>query len=390
MQSQPPKATRTPSMARLVKEKTEVSWQKRILGLFGVFVGFCIGFTFEKGKIFLPAVIRAQMTFSDFSMTKMFLAGTAAGMFSVAILLQIKLQTRVATKLALGFQMMRGYGANIVGGLIMGAGIAVAGACPGTMLAQVGTRVPFAMYTVAGALTGATAFTLLHGALQGTRFHMREDAVLVDDYFGVHIVKLSLMFAAGVAVVTGTLEWLMPWSRTLDQHLFGGWNAPRWMLDPYARAWSPITAGLVMGLLQIPAFFFIDQNIAASSSYVMVSGFGLRALIPDAMKRFPYLQSFYSVDGYAQLGSSAGVILGAMTSAWLSGVEVVHDPSSSALRSFGGGFLVLFGARMAGGCASGHGLSGIARLSSASMITSACMFAGAIGTGQMLNAFGWM
>lgn len=105
-------------------------WQKSILLFFGLLIGGAIGFAFEKGKVFLPAVIRAQMVLRDFSMMKMFLAGTAAGMFSIALLVQVRLQQRQAVKLALGFTLMRGYGANILGGLLMGLGIATSGACP--------------------------------------------------------------------------------------------------------------------------------------------------------------------------------------------------------------------------------------------------------------------
>jgi hypothetical protein len=75
--------------------------------LLTLLAGFCIGFTFEKGKIFLPAVIRAQMTLNDFSMMKMFLAGTAVGMFSLSLLIYLELQKRVPVKLSLGLQVSK-------------------------------------------------------------------------------------------------------------------------------------------------------------------------------------------------------------------------------------------------------------------------------------------
>jgi uncharacterized membrane protein YedE/YeeE len=374
------KFTRTPSAARFVKENAGPGWQKRILFLFGLFIGVAIGFTFEKGKIYLPSVIKGQMVFRDFSMMKMFLAATAAGMFSIALLLQIKLQSRAATKLALGFEFMRGYGANVAGGLVMGIGINVAGACPGTMLAQIGAGVPRVSYTLIGGLTGALSFTLLHSMLQGTKFHFKDDAVLVDEYFGIHIVKLSIMFSGVVAFLVLVLEHVSPWSSTISDHVIC--NRPAsWFLDPFACAWSPIKAGVVMGLMQVPTFFFLDQNIAVSSTFVMVVGGFLRLIAPDAPNKMPYLKNFFGVNDFGQLGSSLGIILGSFVSGWLSDVRIIHDTSGSALSSFIGGFLVLFGARLAGGCASGHGLSGIARLSSASLLTSLFMFVGAIGSG---------
>ena len=38
------------------------------------------------------------------------------------------------------------------------------------------------------------------------------------------------------------------------------------------RAWSPYFAGIVIGLLQIPAFLLIETALGASSSYVTVGG----------------------------------------------------------------------------------------------------------------------
>jgi uncharacterized protein len=38
------------------------------------------------------------------------------------------------------------------------------------------------------------------------------------------------------------------------------------------RAWSPYVAGIVIGLLQVPAFLIIETALGASSSYVTVGG----------------------------------------------------------------------------------------------------------------------
>ena len=63
-------------------------------------------------------------------------------------------------------------------------------------------------------------------------------------------------------------------------------------------------------------------------------------------------------------------------------------PSSSAsvnpIEAFLGGFLVVFGARFAGGCASGHGISGLPSLNVVSWFTVPSMFAGGILTANVL------
>ena len=52
--------------------------------------------------------------------------------------------------------------------------------------------------------------------------------------------------------------------------------------------------------------------------------------------------------------------------------------------AFVAGFLMLFGARIADGCTSGHGLSGMAHLSVGSTVAVAAMFAGGIATALLL------
>ena len=49
-----------------------------------------------------------------------------------------------------------------------------------------------------------------------------------------------------------------------------------------------------------------------------------------------------------------------------------------------GGVLMAFGARLAGGCTSGHGISGALQLSVGSWIALICFFAGGIATAMLM------
>ena len=91
-----------------------------------------------------------------------------------------------------------------------------------------------------------------------------------------------------------------------------------------------------------------------------------------------------------------GIALGAFASMKMSGaVRAPVSPiwaralrsSSHGLRyavAFAAGFLMLFGARIADGCTSGHSLSGMAQLSVGSTVAVAAMFAGGIATALLL------
>lgn len=61
------------------------------------------------------------------------------------------------------------------------------------------------------------------------------------------------------------------------------------------------------------------------------------------------------------------------------------DLPISVGRAILGGVSMVFGARMAGGCTSGHGISGMSTLSVSSIVTVASIFAGGIGFTALLG-----
>ena len=104
-----------------------------------------------------------------------------------------------------------------------------------------------------------------------------------------------------------------------------------------------------------------------------------------------YFQKYMNGSKYFwQSALVVGIALGALLSARASGTR---RPSFAAawtrlvgVRSlwarmamgFSGGFLLLLGARIAGGCTSGHGISGLAQLAVGSTLAVVAMFAGGI------------
>ena len=98
--------------------------------LIGLTMGVVFGFALEKSRVFEPGIIVGQMQLRTFIMLKVFLTAVATGAVALAVMHGVGLVT-LAPKPTL-------YGADIIGGLVLGAGIALAGACPGTVMAQVG------------------------------------------------------------------------------------------------------------------------------------------------------------------------------------------------------------------------------------------------------------
>ena len=69
-------------------------------------------------------------------------------------------------------------------------------------------------------------------------------------------------------------------------------------------------------------------------------------------------------------------------------IETVHARETTRARrdvdAFAGGFLILFGARLAGGCTSGHVLSGVSQLAISGMVFAAGVFASGIVVARSL------
>lgn len=94
----------------------------------------------------------------------------------------------------------------------------------------------------------------------------------------------------------------------------------------------------------------------------------------------------------------AAMFVGGLLSAWSTGhlewqpiLDVGHraffgDGLEMWMTLIGGGMLVGFGTQLAGGCSSGHGLSGCANLLPASLAATAIFFSSAVATSLILEA----
>jgi uncharacterized membrane protein YedE/YeeE len=174
------------------------------------------------------------------------------------------------------------------------------------------------------------------------------------------------------------------------------------MFSLTSRAWSPYVAGAIIGLLQIPAFMLIDTALGASSSYVTAAAYIASlvdgSVLDPAATRFAYLQKHLTAGkNFWQVALVGGIFLGAFLSAltsrslrpavspiWAKATGITSF-GGRALMAFAGGFILLLGARIADGCTSGHGLSGMAQLAVSSTLAVGMMFAGAIATALLMR-----
>lgn len=170
--------------------------------LLGLAMGAVFGVALEKSRVFEPGVIVGQMQLRNFLMLKMFLTAVATSLVAVAALHGFGL-VALHPKPTM-------YLADVSGGGLLGVGVTLAGACPGTVAAQIGAGYRDAWFTLLGGLAGAVAFTYAEPVLRPVLL-TGPGAMTLDLLVGIPFWQLALGLAALLAVVLMILEYRRPW-----------------------------------------------------------------------------------------------------------------------------------------------------------------------------------
>ncbi len=168
------------------------------------------------------------------------------------------------------------------------------------------------------------------------------------------------------------------------------------ILEYTGPAWSPYIAGGLIGVLVILTMYFSNHPLGASSAYAHLIGLFAKIFIPGRVRHLHFYRNKEPVINWGVM-LLLGVVAGAYLAAW-NGGEVTGQwlpvfwrenfgEQSLWLRAgvaFAGGVLMALGARVAGGCTSGHGISGALQLSVGSWIALLCFFLGGVPTAMLL------
>lgn len=149
--------------------------------------------------------------------------------------------------------------------------------------------------------------------------------------------------------------------------------------------WSPMVAGVALGIVLMLTFVISGHGLGASGAAThAIAGVGL-AIAPEATKANSYLGPMVS-EG-SPMGSwitweVLGIGIGAAVAAFMAGRFRVQLDGAKKVgttrrisKALLGGILAGFGARVAGGCTSGLGLSGAATLGISAFVFLALFFA---------------
>jgi len=186
--------------------------------LLGLAMGLVFGLALEKTRVFEPGMMIGQFQLRNFIMLKVFLSAAATGLVVLALfngLGMVSLHPKAAV-----------LGSVLIGGLILGAGIAIAGACPGTVLAQIGAGYKDAWATLFGGIAGAMTYGYFTGPIDQILGFGDYGKITLAEVTGIPFWALALGFAAVLIGIMVFLERWRPWRAELGENYDGVFAAP--------------------------------------------------------------------------------------------------------------------------------------------------------------------
>ncbi|MCE4562736.1 YeeE/YedE family protein [Maribellus sp. CM-23] len=324
-----------------------------------LFLGFLFGLTLQYASLNKFNVISGMATLDNLTVAKAIAVAVGLGAILINIEVGVGMASYHVKPLILG--------GLVLGGLLFGAGMAILGYCPGTLAISLGEGSLDALLGIIGGILAGIVYTLVLPFLQGIlgpnlgAFSLRTalDSNLV---FYLLVFLIGALFI-GVAFVLNKAE------KSTNY---------RWLV-----------AGIALAVLNVIVFskFASDRPIGASTTYPYVG---------DALAGLTQNEYFTKIQnpGNWELIFLSGAFLAGLIGSLLQKkfeFRLVYEnwekykgtsKTQRALWAFIGGFLLIFGARMAGGCTSGHVLSGGMQVAFSSLLFAAVVFASLLLTGK--------
>ena len=323
-------------------------------------LGFLFGATLQYAKLNRYNVISGMATLENYAVAKAIATAIGVGAVIIAIEIGLGLATYHIKPFLLG--------GIAFGGIIFGVGMAILGYCPGTLAISLGEGSVDAFIGIIGALAGGLVYTLVLPSIQSILGPDLGSISLFTLIGQNHIVFYLLDILLGAAFV-GVAFWLNKLEKATDK---------KWLY-----------AGIGLAVLNAVVFLTAGTNriIGASTAYPYVADLitGTTGSAYFAKMTEPGRWEVIFLGG----AFLAGLILSLIRKDFR--ITSVHSNwekykgSSVAKRlvwAFIGGFILIFGARMAGGCTSGHVLSGGMQLAVSSLVFAVFVFAGLLFTGR--------
>lgn len=229
-----------------------------------------------------------------------------------------------------------------------------------------------------GGLLGATAFVKLQPRLRKIRASLQElEPSIMDD--SAETKPRDIATALGVHPMTILLVWvpmclavmLTAYAKDSTTHSI-----------PASGLVRPAYGGLLIGAAQLGTTLLAGHQLGASSAYEDAATWlnqQFQGKSEDGSRTALLTPSLLFASGVVAAAATLSFAVPKIGLAAAASSSSLLDPRYSGITMLGGACMV-FGARLAGGCTSGHGISGLSKFSLTSLVTTASMFTAGILT----------
>ena len=325
------------------------------------FLGFLFGAILQYAKLNRFDTISGLAILKNFAVIKAILVAIGVGAILISIEIGLGFASYHTKPLILGGIMM--------GGLIFGTGMAILGYCPGTLPISLGEGSLDALIGILGGLVAGFLYTILLPSIHGILGPDFGNITLRSSLAGNTTLFFILVFLIAAIFIAFSL-WIHRFEKIKDL---------KWLY-----------AGIALAILNGIIFLTVvtDRIMGASTAYPYVS---------DLITGTTANDYFSKIKGPGQweliflTGSFfSGLVLSLIRKDFK--LVLIHQnwkkykgdsKYKRIIWSFVGGFLIIIGARMAGGCTSGHIISGGMQLAASSLLFAFFVFTGLLVTGRL-------
>ncbi len=325
------------------------------------FLGFLFGAILQYAKLNRFDTISGLAMLKNFAVIKAILVAIGVGAILISIEIGLGFASYHTKPLILSGIMM--------GGLIFGTGMAILGYCPGTLPISLGEGSLDALIGILGGLVAGFLYTILLPSFHGILGPDFGNITLRSSLAGNTTLFFILVFLIATIFIAFSL-WIHRFEKTKDF---------KWL-------YAGIALAILNGIIFLTAV--TDRILGASTAYPYVSDLITGTTVNDY---------FFKIKGPGQweliflTGSFfSGLVLSVIRKDFK--VVLIHQnwkkykgdsKYKRIIWSFVGGFLIIIGARMAGGCTSGHIISGGMQLAASSLLFAFFVFTGLLVTGRL-------
>jgi uncharacterized membrane protein YedE/YeeE len=322
--------------------------------------GFLFGGILQYARLNKYNVISGMATLEDFTVAKAIATAIGVG----AILLNIEIATGLASYHVKPL-ILTGI---IVGGLVFGSGMAILGYCPGTMAVSLGEGSLDTLTGILGGLAAGLSYTLI--------------STSVNNILGPDLGSISLNSVAGSGFIFYLLLLIIGGIFILASF----WMHKKEKTGDYKWLYAGIALAILNGIVFLTVTF--NRPIGASTAYPYLAD------LLTGTTGNEYFKKIQAPGNWELIFLSGAFLAGLIISLFKREFKItmIHSrwakyKGNSTMKrvvwSFIGGFVLITGARMAGGCTSGHIISGGMQLAVSSLLFAVSVFAGLLITGKV-------